>query len=502
MNLSKNVNPQGTALRGKQTPRVELIPKAAYSETGDDAVRYVAAAGFHLDPWQEYVVKNMLGERLDYKWSAREVAVVVTRQQGKSALIEARMLAGLFLFNERILYTSHLLESAREIYDRLIGVIRSTPQLEERVEQIYTGNTQSKIVLKNGLELQIGARTPDQGRGKSFDVLVMDEAYALTSSEVAALTPTLTTAHNPQTIYASSAGMPKSEVLAKVRKRGMDPDTKSLAYFEWSAPEDADPDDIDALIEANPGLGIRMDLEHVAQERGSMSDEEFKRERLGIWASIGGETAISASDWEELLDSSSLPGEFVAFALDVPRSGGSANVAAVSARADGRLHAEVIERRNGTSWVPSFLRSLQQAWGTNATQVFIDFDGAASALEQDLALEKVKFSFLNRKQIARACAVLFDDIVERRLVQRGQEELDQAVGEATSKPVGESLWKFVGTSSTADLSPLYALVLARAGWSLRGEKKERNRRRREAGVGVNGRGASRRTAARRTAGRR
>jgi hypothetical protein len=495
------VKPQEPVIRGKQTPRIELIPKAAYTETGDDAVRYAAAAGLHLDPWQEYVVKNMLGERLDYKWSAREVGIVVPRQQGKSALLEARMIAGLFLFNERILYTSHLLESAREIFNRLIGLIRSTPELEERVEQIYTGNTQSKIVLKSGLELQIGARTPDQGRGKSFDVLVMDEAYALTSGEVAALTPTLTTASNPQTIYASSAGMPKSEVLAKIRERGQDETTKSFAYFEWSAPDDADPDDIEALIMANPGLGIRMDLEHVAQERGSMSDEEFKRERLGQWAKIGGENAIPERDWLDLLDPDSAPGTFAAFAVDVPRSGDSANVVAVSAREDGRLHAEVIQRRNGISWVPLYLKQLQQAWGPQGTQVFLDRAGAASALEHDLALERVKYSFLSSQQIARSCAVLFDDVVERRLVHRGQVELDEAVEQATTKPVGDNLWKFVGTSKNADLSPLYGLVLARAGWSLRGEKKDRNKRRRDQGGAV-GRGASRRGAARRTAGRR
>lgn len=495
------MKPQETVIRGSQTPRIELIPKAAYTETGDDAVRYAAAAGLLLDPWQEYVVKNMLGERLDYKWSAREVGLVVTRQQGKSALLEARMLAGLFLFNERILYTSHLLESAREVFNRLIGLIRSAPELESRVEQIYTGNTQSKIVLKSGLELQIGARTPDQGRGKSFDVLVMDEAYALTSGEVAALTPTLTTATNPQTIYASSAGLPKSEVLAKIRERGQDPKTRSFAYFEWSAPDDADPDDLDALIMANPGLGIRMDLEHVAQERGSMSEEEFKRERLGVWARIGGENAIPEKDWLSLLDPESLPGQLVALAVDVPFSGDSANVAAVSARPDGRLHAEVIERRNGISWVPSFLRQLQDAWGSSATQVFLDARGAASALEQDFILERVKYSVLNSTQIARACAVLFDDIVERRLVHRGQEELDKAVEQATTKPVGDSLWKFVGTVKGADLSPLYSIVLARAGWSLRGEKKDRNRRRRENGERVGRTGAGR-NAARRSAGRR
>lgn len=485
------------SVQGAQRPRIELIPKAAYSESGADAVTFCAAAGLVLDPWQEYVLENSLGERLDYKYSAREVAIMVPRQQGKSAILEARVIAGLFLFDERILYTAHLLETAREIFNRIIGVIRSTPELEDRVQQIYTGNTQSKVVLKNGLELQIGARTPDQGRGKSFEVLILDEAYALKSGELAALTPTLTTASNPQTIYASSAGMPDSEVLSRIRERGMDASTKSLAYFEWSAPDDADPDDIEALAIANPGLGIRMDLEHVAQERGSLGEEEFKRERLGIWAQIGGDTAISPKDWAQTLDPDSAPGRFVAFALDVPRTRESATVAAISAREDGRLHAEVIERRNGTSWVPEYLRKLQQAWGTSATPVFLDADGAASSLEFDLARERVRYSVLTRKQIAKACSQVFDDILQRRLVHRGQSELDEAVEKATTKPVGEGLWRWVPTEKSFDLSVLYAVTLARAGWSLRGEQKERAAERRRQGAGPRGRYSARRTASRR-----
>lgn len=510
---------------GAQVPRIESYPEGL-EYSAEDALDLMAAAGKPLDEWQEYVVRRGLRERQDGRWSAFEVATICTRQNGKNVIIEARELAGLFLFDEKvIIHSAHQLKTARKSFRDMEKLIRGTPGLLMKVRgyrpivhgvdpqaQITGIKDQTNEILielaeeYGGGRLEYHARSTGGARGFTGDLIVLDEAFDLDPEELAAMLPTMAARSmegNPQIWYASSAGLPKSKSLSDLRDRGISGESPRLAYFEWSAPDDVESDDVDAIYLANPGLGIRISLEWILEnEYESMSDEQYRRERLGIWAQLGGETAISDSEWSRLLDPDSLPGVFVAFAVDIPRTGDSANVAVVSGRADGRLHAEVIARRNGTSWVPLFLRELQQAWGAQGTQVFLDFDGAASALEHDLSLERVRYSYLNRKQIARACSVFFNDVLERRIVHRGQEEVDEARKVAATRAVGDGLWKFVGTTKTADLSPLYALVLARAGWSLRGEKKERNRRRREAGVGVNGRGASRRVASRRTAGRR
>src|SRR5690242_21208905 len=46
-------------------------------------------------------------------------------------------------------------------------------------------------------------------------------------------------------------------------------ENKRLAYFEWSAEDDAEPDDPEGWAQANPGLGIRITLEHVQGDRKS-----------------------------------------------------------------------------------------------------------------------------------------------------------------------------------------------------------------------------------------
>ena len=425
-----------------------------------------SAVGLVLDPWQEHVVRGMLGERLDRRFSAPQVGVVVPRQQGKGVILEARALAGLFLLEERyIIWTAHELKTAQAAFLRLRGWIDGSPELSAMVRQMYTGNTENSIVLNDGRTLRFLARTHGSGRGLTADALILDEAYALKQGELAALMPTIATSENPQTIYTSSAGMPNSEVLASVRERGMNPKTKGLAYFEWSAEDDADPDDMRALAQANPGLGTRLSLDHVASERAAMDDETFKRERLGIWAKIGGDSAIPEASWSACLDHDSVAGSRVVFAVDVPPARDVATIAAVSERPDGVRHVEVVDRRAGVSWVPSRLRELRDRWSPLA--VVLDEGSAAGALLPDVKREGVRTVPLSMKQYGQACAGVYDAVQQRKLAHTGQVELDDAVASARVRGVGESLWKWDRKNQVSDISPLIAVTHAWHGLTLK-----------------------------------
>ncbi len=99
----------GTApsLLGSQTPSIESVPPFS-SSAAEEAIELAATAGLTLDPWQQHVLRGALGERADGKWAAFEVGLVVSRQNGKGSILEARELAGLFLFGEQlILHSAH-----------------------------------------------------------------------------------------------------------------------------------------------------------------------------------------------------------------------------------------------------------------------------------------------------------------------------------------------------------------------------------------------------------
>src|ERR1044072_5917325 len=94
-------------LVGAQLPRVSCVPPYV-SSAGEEAIEFCESFGLRLDPWQQHVLTHALGGRKDNKCAAFEVAALVPRQNGKGSILEARELAGLFLFDEQpILHSAH-----------------------------------------------------------------------------------------------------------------------------------------------------------------------------------------------------------------------------------------------------------------------------------------------------------------------------------------------------------------------------------------------------------
>jgi phage terminase large subunit-like protein len=229
------------ALRGYQEPRIRSVPPYA-STSGDEAIELCAMAGLYLDPWQQLVLRDSLGEDVNGRWSAFEVGLVVPRQNGKGSLLEARELVGLFLLNENlILHSAHEFKTAQEAFRRIRRLVEETPTLRKQVAPrgIKTSHGEEGIELKDGRRLRFVARSTGSGRGFTADLVILDEAYNLPAEAMAALLPTLSARPDPQIWYTSSAGMAESDWLRKIRRRGMEGTSKRLAYFEWSAETEA-----------------------------------------------------------------------------------------------------------------------------------------------------------------------------------------------------------------------------------------------------------------------
>jgi phage terminase large subunit-like protein len=282
-------------LQGDQHPRICSVPPSL-SSSGRDAVDLAASVGLNLDPWQAFVLDQSLGERGDEKWAAFEVGVIVARQNGKGTILEARELAGLFLFEEQlILHSAHEFKTASDAFRRIRRIVEDSRQFSRRVKQIRTANGSEMIELKSGQRLRFVARSKGSGRGFTADTIILDEAYNLGDQEMAALLPTLSARPNPQVWYASTAGDMDSVQLGRVRERGVAGNDPSLAFFEWSAEESDDPADPVTWAKANPALGIRLTEEYIGREHAALAPEAFARERLSI-----GNYPVDGAAWEVL----------------------------------------------------------------------------------------------------------------------------------------------------------------------------------------------------------
>lgn len=465
---------------GAQRPRVESAPKSVRT-SGDDAIELAAMAGLDLDPWQQHVLRVALGEKADGKWSAFEVGLLCPRQCGKGAILEARELAGLFLFGERlILHSAHEMKTSVEAYLRIKYLIESTPELNEQVAHFYQSNEKTAIELKNGARLRFMARSSGSGRGFTGDVIILDEAYNLPHETLAAILPTMSAKSmtgNPQLWYTSSAGMETSEVLGRVRERGTAGE-KSLAFFDWSAPDDADLDDPAMWAVANPGLGIRIGVDFVEREREALGDAEFARERLGIWHDPRRGVVIDPNAWADLGDSDSPRPTPVAFAVDVPPDRSTASIGVAGMRPDGLVQIELARAADerGTSWVPERVVKMAQDW--SPTAIILDASGPAGSLVGPIrealtgaGLDPDLVHTTSAREMAQACGMFFDSVTEKQLRHGRDPRLNAALVAARKRPLGDA-WAWRRKNST-DISPLVAVTLAMFGLKARQPKSKK-----------------------------
>jgi hypothetical protein len=444
---------------GCQVPRYHSSPKVSRS-AADEAIELAADAGLVLDEAQQLVFRDALGVRDDGRWAPFEVAVVEPRQNGKGVLIEARELAGLYLFGEELLmHSAHEFKTAYEGFRRITSLIEDNPELSRKIKIIRTGAGDQSIELKTGQRLRFVARSRHSGRGFSGDVVFLDEAYNLSSETMAALLPTMSARPNPQIWYTSSAPLPLegSDVLRRICRRGRAGSTERMAYFEWCADRDAALDDPVAWAQANPALGLRIDPEFVRAELEALGPDEFARERLGIWSEDDlNPRVIPAEAWAACEDLESRPTGPLSYALDVEgnRAWSSIVVAAESER--GGIHIELVDRRPGTGWLAARVVELQEKWGGRFA---IAKGSPAWSLQEDLEAAKVDLLPIVTEEHSQACGDFYDAVIEHKLRHIGQGELDAAVAGADRRYYGDA-WLWSRRNSTVDISPLVAVTLA------------------------------------------
>ncbi len=462
-------------------PRIEAVPEYDRS-LGDEAIEFGESIGVKLDGWQKLVVRAMLGRRKVRKrerYAALESALVVPRQNGKSEVLLLLALYAAFEHGEElVMLSAHQWTTTRELFRRLIDLV-SGEALAPRVGKVTFANADEQVKLTTGERIKLGSRARGGGRGLSADFLVLDEAHTLPETAHASIVPTLSARPDPHIVYCGSPvdelSMPDGVVLARLRERGLRGDDPRLVYLEWSAqvldadgrelgPERIPPEvasDPQVWARANPALGIRIAEEYVAGEYVALDPRSFACERLGVgaWPNTDGTAAspIDVEAWLALVDPESSPVAPVVLGVDVSPDR-RASIAVAGRRTDGLLHVEVVDRRDGTGWLPRRVADLVARH--NPAAVVADahgpIGGLIAGIEELAGVEVVKPTVA---EVGYACATLVDAVREGTLRHLGGGDLLTGIKSASTRPLGDA-WTWRRRNSACDISPLVASTLA------------------------------------------
>jgi hypothetical protein len=418
---------ESAALIGRQRPGLLHLPDGT-AATAEDALYLLGEWGFGYDEWQEFTMRSALLEQPDGRWAAKEFGLEIPRQNGKGEEIEGRECLGLFYLDERkLIHSAHEFATASEALDRMDDRIGQNPVLKRRVKSVKRSHGEEGVYLRDGRKLLYKTRTKGGGRGFSADLLILDEAMFIAESFLGALMPVISARPNPQMWYTGSAvdqeTMEHGIVFARLRERALAGNPGRMAYLGWSPAYERRPDgalrwespvdvpreataDLDVIAQANPSLGIRIDLEHVVET-----------ERAAICAA--------------------------------------------GRRADGLAHVEVVEHERGTGWVVPRLKELADRHEPAAI-VFAGKSGAA-ALAPALEAAGVYADPVSSPEEAEACGLFFDAVDQGTLRHLGTSEMLTALKGAAQRHLGDASWAWSRKSSAVDITPLVACTLAH--WS-------------------------------------
>lgn len=465
---------------GAQRPRLLSLPEGVASlAAGRDAIEFAASLGVRLDDWQEWLVCQLLAERHDGSLASGVAVVIVPRQNGKNMVLAVVELYGLCIIGlRRQVHSAHLGDTAAEHMKLIKDLILDNDLDVEHggYLQVYESNGKERVVnVETRGELSFNTRTKSTKRGTPPQRIVLDEALFLDEPALRAMVPALAAQSmdpetSPQVIVTSSAPLPESQVLHRLRRAGLNGGPR-LFLAEWSCEVGCDITDRDNWYAANPGLGVRISEEFVADMEFAVVDADgFAIERLGVvFGEDGGNTELP--EWASCFDGmSQMVGAAPVLAVDVSPDLKWTSIAVAGPRADGLGHIELVEHLPGTGDAVAMVAA--RIAGSQRASVHLDPRSPAGGLVPALQRTGVTVVEIGTTDLVRGCAELKHAVATGQLRHRGQAPLDAAVTGAAVRTVGDG-WAWARRSSQVVISPLVAVTLAWHAWASMAPKRVR-----------------------------
>ena len=367
-------------MKGKTEPRLYTPPLRELTEDtslGYAAIEYAEKVlRKKLLPWQKWALIHSLeitGD-LEKSWRFRyRVALfLLSRQNGKTVLSE--VIASFFLNilqAQSVFGTSLSLDKAEEVWEAVIYDQETVPDLAGDIDRVSRTNGNKRLILTGLRQYKVGAPTRRAGRGDSNDLVMLDEIREQRDWEAySAAAASINAKPNGMVLCFSNAGDPDSIVLRQLRSTalgkdadfGGDVDSDGLGLFEWSAPDGADTNDMEALAQANPALGYGFLTERALLSlRATLPENKFRSECMCQQVETILPQPFPDGSWDAGVDEhSQIAAESELFyGIDLSQNRRWTTIAVAGLREDGNMHIEVIDRRIGTEWALAWFAQRQ-----------------------------------------------------------------------------------------------------------------------------------------------
>ena len=302
---------------------------------------------------------------------------------------------------------------------------------------------------------------------------------------------------NGMTVCFSNAGDPDSIVLRQLRSQaiekiegtkandfGGDVDADSLGLFEWSAPDKAETDDMEALAQANPALGYgKLTERALMANRETFPEAKFRSECMcqqvetilpepfpeGAW--LGGQDPESfIREDSELF-----------WGIEMSSDRKYTVIAVCGLREDGNYHVEIVDRRIGSEWAIEWFKQRAPKYG----EMKLCFQGRGAPVsglaEQICTVEGVTRMAQEGPDLSAGWNRFYDAVAASspkdnrggiRVFHIPQPVLDTPGRTCQLRNLGGGIMLPDRVKSPDDISPLMAVAMAYAG-ATQITKKER-----------------------------
>lgn len=367
---------------GSETPRVftpplrDLIdgPKGTRTSWGFDVIWFAREIlGMPYNPYQEWLAIHALEllprEKVIELYPAKPelwdeeiprfktILVLIARQNGKTHWAKVLIMWALFRHRlDYVLGAAQTKKDAHDLWSEIVDYVEDHPRLKKRLKKIVTAHGFEELKVKSGGVYKVAGLNRKDGRGKTVNVLYMDELREhhnwLGWNALSSTTKSPVVGIN---ICTTNAGSDDSVVLNKLQDDATlaiengETDSASVGLFEWSAHPDRAIDDREGWAEANPDLGHgRLTERDIAADLEAMEEAGFRTEVLCQRVRTLEKGKLDPIKWAAIADPDShkAPTAQVHVGIDVAIETGTATgrayIYGAAEREDGLIHVEHI----------------------------------------------------------------------------------------------------------------------------------------------------------------